>query len=246
MVLGKGMDYVATKPLPLVFTPPPLHRQAPEEIDDSSWALLLPESHDFSAMSNYMPGEEQHTIAEHAKPQEIEPVHGRSAGYDQFLTGSAWLKKTPKPYSEKTTNNGSGEEQLGQKLLNPPSSNYSKTQDLASALMDKTPSSSSPSFVGYLGEDGNGGESTKLTKEERALRRRAFHKIHTRRSRAKLNDKMEHLRQVLPSPPTGICVKSKAQILDWAIACATAQKLSASQDLSSDGDKRTDNFPRSP
>lgn len=60
-----------------------------------------------------------------------------------------------------------------------------------------------------------------LTKEERALRRRVFHKVHTRRSRAKLNEKLDHLRLILPSPPPGTSVKSKAQILDWAICCAT-------------------------
>lgn len=59
-----------------------------------------------------------------------------------------------------------------------------------------------------------------LTKEERALRRRVFHKVHTRRSRAKLNEKLDHLRLILPPPPPGTCVKSKAQILDWAISCA--------------------------
>lgn len=59
-----------------------------------------------------------------------------------------------------------------------------------------------------------------LTKEERALRRRVFHKVHTRRSRAKLNEKLDHLRLILPTPPPGTSVKSKAQILDWAISCA--------------------------
>lgn len=55
-------------------------------------------------------------------------------------------------------------------------------------------------------------------RESRALRRREFHKIHTRRSRAKLNDKMERLLAALPPPPAGVAVKSKAQILDYAIA----------------------------
>lgn len=64
-----------------------------------------------------------------------------------------------------------------------------------------------------------------LTKEDRALRRRVFHKVHTRRSRAKLNEKLDHLRLILPTPPIGTCVKSKAQILDWAIACASAQRF---------------------
>jgi Helix-loop-helix DNA-binding domain len=72
--------------------------------------------------------------------------------------------------------------------------------------------------------------SLNLTKEERALRRRVFHKVHTRRSRAKLNEKLDHLRLILPTPPPGTCVKSKAQILDWAIACANAGRF-ASQPL---------------
>lgn len=54
-------------------------------------------------------------------------------------------------------------------------------------------------------------------KEVRSRRRREFHKIHTRRSRAKLNEKMDLLRRILPEPPTGIVVKSKAQIIDYAI-----------------------------
>jgi hypothetical protein len=70
-------------------------------------------------------------------------------------------------------------------------------------------------------------EAVALTKEERARRRRAFHKVHTRRSRAKLNDKLEHLRRALPTPPAGTCVKSKAQILDWAIACADGQRFAS-------------------
>lgn len=53
--------------------------------------------------------------------------------------------------------------------------------------------------------------------ENRRRRRREFHKIHTRRSRAKLNEKMEMLRRVLPDPPAGVVVKSKAQIIDYAI-----------------------------
>jgi hypothetical protein len=71
--------------------------------------------------------------------------------------------------------------------------------------------------AGLLLDDAN------LTKEERARRRRDFHKVHTRRSRAKLNDKMDELRRVLPAPPAGRSLKSKAQILDWAILFATAQ-----------------------
>lgn len=51
----------------------------------------------------------------------------------------------------------------------------------------------------------------------RKRRRREFHKIHTRRSRAKLNERMESLRRALPHPPTGLVVKSKAQIVDFAI-----------------------------
>lgn len=54
-------------------------------------------------------------------------------------------------------------------------------------------------------------------KEVRSRRRREFHKIHTRRSRAKLNEKMDLLRRILPEPPSGIVVKSKAQIIDYAI-----------------------------
>lgn len=49
------------------------------------------------------------------------------------------------------------------------------------------------------------------------IRRREFHKIHTRRSRAKLNERMERLRRTLPAPPSGVVVKSKAQIIDYAI-----------------------------
>lgn len=56
-----------------------------------------------------------------------------------------------------------------------------------------------------------------IFKEIRTRRRREFHKIHTRRSRAKLNEKMELLRRVLPEPPAGLVVKSKAQIIDYAI-----------------------------
>jgi hypothetical protein len=66
-------------------------------------------------------------------------------------------------------------------------------------------------------------DDVNLTKEERARRRRDFHKVHTRRSRAKLNDKMDELRRVLPAPPAGRSLKSKAQILDWAISFASAQ-----------------------
>lgn len=54
--------------------------------------------------------------------------------------------------------------------------------------------------------------------ETRRRRRREFHKIHTRRSRAKLNEKMEMLRNVLPEPPNGLVIKSKAQIIDFAIS----------------------------
>lgn len=53
--------------------------------------------------------------------------------------------------------------------------------------------------------------------EIRSKKRREFHKIHTRRSRAKLNEKMEMLRRVLPEPPSGLVVKSKAQVIDYAI-----------------------------
>lgn len=52
----------------------------------------------------------------------------------------------------------------------------------------------------------------------RSRRRREFHKIHTRRSRAKLNEKMDLLKRVLPKPPSGVVVKSKAQIIDYAIS----------------------------
>lgn len=51
----------------------------------------------------------------------------------------------------------------------------------------------------------------------RRKRRREFHKIHTRRSRAKLNEKMELLKSMLPSPPPGMVVKSKAQIIEHTI-----------------------------
>lgn len=54
--------------------------------------------------------------------------------------------------------------------------------------------------------------------EIRSKKRREFHKIHTRRSRAKLNEKMEMLRRVLPEPPSGLVVKSKAQVIDYAIS----------------------------
>lgn len=59
-------------------------------------------------------------------------------------------------------------------------------------------------------------------RETRAIRRREFHKIHTRRSRAKLNDKMDKLLAALPTPPPGVVVKSKAQILDYAVNVLTA------------------------
>lgn len=54
--------------------------------------------------------------------------------------------------------------------------------------------------------------------DTRRRRRREFHKIHTRRSRAKLNEKMEMLRHILPDPPNGLVIKSKAQIIDYAIS----------------------------
>eukprot|EP00178_Gracilaria_changii_P014666 TRINITY_DN41213_c0_g1_i1.p1 TRINITY_DN41213_c0_g1~~TRINITY_DN41213_c0_g1_i1.p1 ORF type:complete len:295 (+),score=61.04 TRINITY_DN41213_c0_g1_i1:649-1533(+) len=54
--------------------------------------------------------------------------------------------------------------------------------------------------------------------EQRRKRRREFHKIHTRRSRAKLNEKLALLRAVLPEPPADVVVKSKAQVIDYAIS----------------------------
>lgn len=65
-----------------------------------------------------------------------------------------------------------------------------------------------------------------IFKEIRTRRRREFHKIHTRRSRAKLNEKMELLRRVLPEPPAGLVVKSKAQIIDYAITVLAKLPLS--------------------
>lgn len=101
--------------------------------------------------------------------------------------------------------------------------------DLPDSLLDEILGNEYSLSVASLGEtvQQQTKEVVPLTKEERALRRRAFHKVHTRRSRAKLNDKMDHLRRVLPAPPPGTCVKSKAQILDWAIACASAHRLPA-------------------
>ncbi|PXF48893.1 hypothetical protein BWQ96_01235 [Gracilariopsis chorda] len=78
----------------------------------------------------------------------------------------------------------------------------------ANALWTAMPSVSA---AGKRGSSGGGGD-------QRSKRRREFHKIHTRRSRAKLNEKMELLRRVLPEPPAGVVVKSKAQIIDHAIA----------------------------
>lgn len=66
------------------------------------------------------------------------------------------------------------------------------------------------------GKEGKGKDSAGGS-ELRSRRRREFHKIHTRRSRAKLNEKMELLRRMLPEPPSGMVVKSKAQIIDYAI-----------------------------
>lgn len=63
-----------------------------------------------------------------------------------------------------------------------------------------------------------GQSSLNISSDIRKQRRREFHKIHTRRSRAKLNERMELLRKVLPSPPPGLIVKSKAQIIDYAIS----------------------------
>lgn len=53
--------------------------------------------------------------------------------------------------------------------------------------------------------------------EMRRKRRREFHKIHTRRSRAKLNSRMDELKEILPNPPNGVVIKSKAQIIEYAI-----------------------------
>lgn len=61
--------------------------------------------------------------------------------------------------------------------------------------------------------------------DTRKRRRREFHKIHTRRSRAKLNEKMETLRHVLPDPPKGLIIKSKAQIIDYAISYIAQWRL---------------------
>lgn len=59
--------------------------------------------------------------------------------------------------------------------------------------------------------------ATNIAKQARAQKRREFHKIHTRRSRAKLNERMEKLLSQLPTPPPNQVIKSKAQILDYAI-----------------------------
>lgn len=76
-------------------------------------------------------------------------------------------------------------------------------------------------------------------KEVRALRRREFHKIHTRRSRAKLNEKMDMLRDVLPEPPAGVHLKSKAQILDYAISIFRETRNGCN---TADGDHKTPCF----
>lgn len=65
--------------------------------------------------------------------------------------------------------------------------------------------------------------------ELRSRRRREFHKIHTRRSRAKLNEKMDLLKRVLPEPPSGMVVKSKAQIIDYAISVLRQLSLTQMQ-----------------
>lgn len=60
---------------------------------------------------------------------------------------------------------------------------------------------------------------SKSTKAEiKKRKRREFHKVHTRRSRAKLNQKMEELKAILPVPMNGMAVKSKAQVIDYAIS----------------------------
>lgn len=51
----------------------------------------------------------------------------------------------------------------------------------------------------------------------RKQRRREFHKIHTQRSRAKLNERMEMLKSKLPQSCAGRVIKSKAQIIDQAV-----------------------------
>lgn len=247
MVTGRELDYGVERHLPLVLTPPPMSRHAANEVDDGSWTLLLPESHDFSAMSSYLPEQETSSAEGPANSQEIEQEQDRCALHEQFICDSTWQNKNANASSAMTAKSGSGAvaETLEQNTFELPYSSYSKSEDLALTLTDHTPECESPSYINHAGVQGTAENSTKLTKEERALRRRAFHKIHTRRSRAKLNDKMEHLRQVLPSPPPGMCVKSKAQILDWAIACASAQNLSSTQDMNSSSAKIMDDFQTS-
>lgn len=75
-----------------------------------------------------------------------------------------------------------------------------------------------PRVSGGIRKGGGAAASAKAARDSRALRRREFHKIHTRRSRAKLNDKMDKLLATLPEPPPGVVIKSKAQILDYAIS----------------------------
>lgn len=79
---------------------------------------------------------------------------------------------------------------------------------------------------GVVDELGMGGKTGRVGSDVRRRRRREFHKIHTRRSRAKLNEKMEMLRSVLPEPPSGMVVKSKAQIIDYAISMLAVGRVS--------------------
>lgn len=247
MVSGRELDCGVERQLCLVLTPPSMSKNAAIEIDEGSWTLLLPESHDFSAMSSYLPGQENRSTEGPANSPEMEQEQDRCAQYEQLICDSAWQNNRANVSSAMTAKSCSGAvaETLGQNSFELPHSSYCKSEDLALTLTDHTPEYRSPSYINRAGGQGIAENSTKLTKEERALRRRAFHKIHTRRSRAKLNDKMEHLRQVLPSPPPGICVKSKAQILDWAIACASASKLSSTHDMNYSSAKITDDFQNS-
>lgn len=61
--------------------------------------------------------------------------------------------------------------------------------------------------------------SARICKSEtRQIKRREFHKVHTRRSRAKLNERMKVLKNILPVPPEGVTIKSKAQIIEYTIS----------------------------